>query len=148
MGIFGGKKNPHSGPIDSVIGKGAKIRGEFSSSGSISIDGEFEGKLSSKGEIILSPSSKVVGEIQTSSAIIAGKVTGNIIASKVLEIDRSARVHGDLVGGKIIIEDGATYRGKVRVEGEGSKEEPPVEEEASALEPHLDKKKIAQPQMF
>ena len=122
MGIFGmEKKNVFEG-IDSVVGGKAKFKGEIISSGSVNINGEFEGRINSEGEVILSPGSKLTGNINGGTVIISGKVDGNIIATGTLEITKSGRVHGDLVGGRIIIEEGSSYHGKVKVHS--AEEEP------------------------
>ena len=119
MGIFGAEKKPIiGGPVDSIIGEKAKFKGEIISSASISINGEFEGKVITESEVILAAGSKVVGDVQAGGVIVSGKVDGNIVASHTLEITKSGRVHGDLTGGKIIIEEGSSYSGRVRVQGE------------------------------
>lgn len=130
MGIFGGeKKSLVHGAVDSIIGEKAKFKGELISSGAVSINGEFEGKLSAEGEVIIARGSKIVGDVRGGSVIISGRVDGNITASQNLEITKTGRVHGDLVGGKIIIEEGSSYCGKVKVETRGGEEEEKAEEE-------------------
>ena len=117
MGIFGSDdKQIEHGAVDSIIGEKAKFKGEMTSSGAISVNGEFEGKLIARGEVIIGRSSKVVGSVSGGSVVVSGRVDGNIMASQSLEITKSGRVNGDLVGGKIIIEEGSSYRGRVRVE--------------------------------
>ena len=134
MGLFGGDdKQIEHGAVDSIIGGKAKFKGEIVSSGAISINGEFEGKLSAKGEVIIGRGSRVVGSVNGGSVVVSGKVEGNIAAAENLEISKSGRVHGDLVGGRITIEEGSSYRGRVRVES-GAKEEE-VEEEIIQEEP-------------
>lgn len=119
MGIFSGEKRTmEHHAVDTIIGEKAKFKGELSSSGSVSINGEFEGKLKTEGELIIARGSKVSGNVQGGSVIVSGRVDGNITASQSLEITKTSRVHGDLTGGKIIIEDGSSYCGRVRVEAE------------------------------
>jgi cytoskeletal protein CcmA (bactofilin family) len=133
MGFFGiefEKKPLEQGALNTILGDKAKFKGELVSSGSVSVSGEFEGKINVHGEVIVAAGSKVVGEVRGSVVVVSGEIDGNIWASESLEISKNGRVHGDLTGGKIIIEDGSSYRGKVRVESEESaaveKEEPPV----------------------
>ncbi len=123
MGMFSGEGKPHNpGAVDSLIGEKAKFKGEITTSGSISINGEFEGKLVSQGEVILGSNSKVSGTVQGGTVVVSGKVEGNIIAAQHLEITKSGKVNGDLTGGRIIIEDGASYRGRVKVQAPGETE--------------------------
>lgn len=123
MGILdtltGGKRPPIlGGGMDSVIGENAQFKGELTTSGSVNINGGFEGKIRAEGEVIVSPGGKVVGEIHGGSVVISGRVDGNIVAKDTLEVARSGRVHGDLTGSKIVIEEGSTYHGRVKVESE------------------------------
>lgn len=148
FGIDMEKKAPNHGPVDTIIGNKAKIKGEISSSGGVSINGEFEGKIQVSGELILSPGSKVTGEIRGGHVIVSGKVEGNIVADHVLEIAKTGRVNGDLVGGKIVIEEGASYSGRVRVVGkeeeieivevETTKEEPQTLLASKPVDPLLE----------
>ncbi len=132
MGILeslsGGKKHSIFQGVDSVIGEHARFKGELISSASVNINGEFEGKVRAEGEVIISPGGKVVGEVHGGTVAVSGRVDGNISAQDTLEISKSGRVHGDLTGGKIIIEEGSSYHGRVKVESKGQAEE---EESAS-----------------
>lgn len=135
MGIFGGDdKQVEHGAVDSIIGGKAKFKGEMVSSGAISVNGEFEGKLTAKGEVFIGRGSKVVGSVTGGSVIVSGKVEGNITAAQNLEISKSGRVHGDLVGGRITIEEGSSYRGRVRVESGANEEEEQQEEVVEVVE--------------
>ena len=131
MGIFTREKKPIGhGAVDSIIGEKAKFKGELVSSGAVSVNGEFEGKISSEGEVIIARGSKIVGNVTGGSIIVSGKVDGNITAEQNLEITKSGRVHGDLVGGRIVIEEGSSYRGRVKVEtGQAEEEKEEKEEE-------------------
>jgi cytoskeletal protein CcmA (bactofilin family) len=118
MGIFSTEKKIFSqGAVDTFVGEKAKIKGEIVSSGSVSINGYFEGKISADGEVIVATEGKIVGSIIGGVVVVSGKVDGNIIGSERIEIIKTGKVHGDLSGGKIIIEDGALYSGRVKVEG-------------------------------
>jgi cytoskeletal protein CcmA (bactofilin family) len=120
MGLFdslsGGKKLAILQGVDSVVGENARFKGELVSSGSVNINGEFEGKIRAEGEVIVSPGGKVSGEIHGGSVVVSGRVDGNITSRETLEVSKSGRVHGDLIGGRIVIEEGSTYHGRVKVE--------------------------------
>jgi len=116
MGIFSAeKKLGEAAAVDTIFGSKARFKGELVSAGSVNINGEFEGRIESKGEVIISRGSKIIGDVVAANITISGRVDGNILASQSLEITRSGRVNGDIAGGKIIIEEGSTYRGRVNV---------------------------------
>ncbi len=144
MGIFGkGKKSSSEGVVDSIIGEKAKFKGELISKESVIVNGEFEGKIFAKAEVIIARGSKVVGDVEGGSVIVSGRVNGNIAAVQSLEITKTGRVNGDIVGGKIIIEEGSSYRGRVKVEGKAAEEAEEIEEENSPVA-----EEVAQSQMF
>ncbi|OGC36850.1 hypothetical protein A2311_02915 [candidate division WOR-1 bacterium RIFOXYB2_FULL_48_7] len=123
MGLFDAfAHNPNRpvllGGVESIIGENARFKGELHSQSSISINGEYEGKVSAEGDVIISQTGKVTGEIVGGNVFISGRVDGNIQAKQTLELAKSGRVHGDLSGGKIVIEEGSTYQGRVSVNAE------------------------------
>jgi cytoskeletal protein CcmA (bactofilin family) len=132
MGFFNlesKRDNPYMGSVDSIVGEKAKFKGEISTTGSISLNGEFEGRVDSTSEVIIARGSKMRGDVYGASVIVSGTVDGNITATQTLEIAKTGRVHGDLTGGRIIIEEGSSYQGRVKVEGEGETEDRRLENE-------------------
>ena len=160
MAIFAKeKKQINYEPVDSVVGEKAKFKGELSSSGAVSVNGEFEGVISAKGDVILSQGSRVVGNIQANNVVVSGKVDGDISAVQGLEILKSGKVNGDLVGARVSIEEGAVYCGKVTIQAVEAQEEADKDalkerEKKAAIEiieedsEQADEKEISQAQMF
>jgi len=106
--LFKRKKN-HA--IDTLIDETMNIRGSMNFSGGIRLDGKLYGNLTlsdgASGSVIMGPKSKIIGDIITDSAIIAGEVKGNIEAQDFLELHSTAIVHGDIAYGDIEIHSGA-----------------------------------------
>jgi cytoskeletal protein CcmA (bactofilin family) len=157
MAIFAKeKKQINYDAVDSIIGEKAKFKGELNSSGAVSVNGEFEGIISAKGDVIVAQGSKVVGNIQANNVVVSGKVDGDITALQGLEILKSGRVNGDLTGARVIIEEGAVYCGKVTIQavkekGKETEKETAKKEEIEIFEEdseEADEKEIAQAQMF
>jgi cytoskeletal protein CcmA (bactofilin family) len=94
------------------------IRGSMSFSGGIRLDGKLYGNLSiaegSHGSVIMGPKSKIIGDITTDSAIIAGEVKGNIEAVDFLELHSTSIVYGDIVYGTLEIHSGAIINGTLK----------------------------------
>ena len=116
MGLFGKRKSIDYGVINSVIGRDAQVKGEINSKGAVRIDGEFEGKVTAKGDVFIGEGSKVVGNLIGGRVVVSGEVNGNISAADGLEISRSGRVYGDIAGDKLVIDEGAIYKGRVNME--------------------------------
>jgi cytoskeletal protein CcmA (bactofilin family) len=129
MALFSGKRKPiNFGVISSVIGHDAQVRGEIVTKGSARIDGGFEGKITAKGDVFVGEGSRVVGNISGAKIVVSGEVNGNIIAADGLEITKSGKVYGDITGDKLLVDEGAIYKGKVTMETSFKKGTGPAQE--------------------
>lgn len=112
--MFKRKKN-HA--IDTLIDETMNIRGSMNFSGGIRLDGKLYGNLTlsdgTAGSVIMGPKSKILGNIKTDTAIIAGEVKGNIEAQDFLELHSTAIVSGDISYGEIEVHSGALLNGNV-----------------------------------
>jgi cytoskeletal protein CcmA (bactofilin family) len=124
MGILGGKKkaSDYVG-INSIIGEDTQVKGEIISRGSVRIGGEFEGKIQAQGDVLIGEGSRVTGTISGARVTVSGDINGNISANGGLEITKTGKVFGDVISEKLIVDEGAVYKGKVTLESASSKKE-------------------------
>ncbi len=124
MGILGPKKKAgdYVG-INSIIGEDTQIKGEIITKGSIRLGGEFDGKIMAHGDVLVGEGSRVTGTISGAKVIVSGDVNGNITSSGGLEITKTGKVFGDIISDKLIVDEGAVYKGKVTLESTSSKKE-------------------------
>jgi cytoskeletal protein CcmA (bactofilin family) len=61
------------------------------------------------------PGAHVVADIVAREAVVSGEVAGDISACDRIEITKSASIVGDLSTGKIMIEEGAYFKGGVEI---------------------------------
>ena len=66
--------------LNSTIGEGSVFEGKFYISGSLKIDGKFEGEIKTDDELVVGESGKVKTNIEARSVVVAGVVVGNITA--------------------------------------------------------------------
>ena len=66
----------------------------------------------------------VTAQIKAASIIVAGKVSGDIIASQRIEIRPSAKVIGNLTAPVLVVHEGALFEGHCSMQPEGSQEDP------------------------
>lgn len=86
------------------------------------INGDFEGKLDTKGILTISANAFVRADINGDEIVISGKVTGNIFASSILKVLSSAHIVGDITMPSLSVEAGAVIHGKCQMlTGTGSK---------------------------
>jgi cytoskeletal protein CcmA (bactofilin family) len=102
--------------VTTIIGEDTEFRGALSSQGSVRVEGNLEGQINAQGEIYIGPNSKVKADIFGKKVIVAGEIIGNIEAISGLEIAASGRVFGDITGDRLIVEEGAIYKGRVNMD--------------------------------
>lgn len=107
------------------IGKSVIIRGELSGSEDLFFDGEVEGSIELKSNsLTIGPNGRIRANIQAKEVVIHGRVDGNIRATERVELKQSAVLSGDLVTQRIMIEDGAFFKGAVDIQKAEAKPEP------------------------
>lgn len=98
--------------ILNIIGQGTKLTGDLSSNGDIRIDGAIEGQIKVTQRLVIGNTGKVLGNIESEFATVAGHIKGNVVVKQVLELKPSAKIDGDIIAGKVIIEAGAQFNGR------------------------------------
>ena len=96
------------------IGKSVVIKGELSGSEDLYLDGQVEGSIALKGNsLTVGPNGQVKASVDAKGVVVQGKLEGNIQASDRVELRKSAIVTGDITTQRILIEEGASLKGKV-----------------------------------
>ena len=104
------------GRTTSYLGPGLRIRGEITGNEDLRLDCKVEGLVSIGGfRLTVGPTAHIDGDIVAREAVISGAVNGDIRACDRIEIMKSASIVGDLITGKITIEEGANFKGSVEV---------------------------------
>jgi len=96
----------------SILSVGIKFEGKLSSEGNLRSDGEFDGELTINGNLTLGDKSKSTGLIRANNITCGGVVTGTIEASEKLILESTAKVEGDISAKILIINEGASFKGK------------------------------------
>jgi len=99
------------------IGKSVVIKGELSGSEDLYLDGEVEGSIELTGHsITIGPNGRVKANIHAREVVILGKVDGNVNGDERVEVKRSGVLSGDISTQRILIEDGAYFKGSIDVQ--------------------------------
>ena len=101
---------------NTVIGSSIVIDGEISCDEDLVIQGTVKGKIALKENLHVENSGVVEADIETSTVTISGQVTGNILAGDKVEIKADGRMIGDIKAPRILIADGAVFKGNVDME--------------------------------
>jgi len=96
-----------------VIGGSIVIDGEVTGEEALVIQGTVKGRISLQEQLVVEESGVVEADIETQNVDVSGKVTGNILASEKVEISSGGRMVGDIKAPRILIADGAIFKGNV-----------------------------------
>ena len=98
------------------IGKSVLIKGELSGSEDLYLDGEVEGSIDLKEHsLIIGPHGRVRANVMARDVVVHGKVDGNVSGTERVELKRSAVLVGDISTQRIVIEDGAFFKGAIDI---------------------------------
>jgi cytoskeletal protein CcmA (bactofilin family) len=99
-----------------VIGKSVVIRGELSGNEDLYIDGDVEGTVTlPEGRLTIGPNAHVRADVHSREVVIFGQLTGNVQATGRVELRQSANVKGDILAGRLSIEESAVLTGRVEL---------------------------------
>ncbi len=100
----------------------SEIKGTIKFGEAMRVDGNFEGELiSDNGELTVGNTGKVKATVKVKSAVVEGRVDGNITASDKVELKQSAHIIGDLKAKTLVMEEGVIFVGNCNVNPEGTK---------------------------
>ncbi len=107
------------------IGKSVLIRGELSGSEDLYLDGEIEGNIDLRDHsLIIGPNGRIKATVTARDLAVHGKLEGNVTATGRVELKKSCTLIGDVSTQRIVIEDGAFFKGAIDIkEGKDIKTE-------------------------
>ena len=99
-----------------VLGKSVIVKGQIFSREDLTIDGEVEGTVElQEHRLTVGPNGKVIATIKAREICIIGSVNGNIEATDKIDIRKDAKLVGDIRTARIVIEDGAYFKGNIDI---------------------------------
>ncbi|MGI5057968.1 bactofilin family protein [Treponema pectinovorum] len=97
-----------------VLGQETEFDGVLKFTDNLIITGKFSGKIESSGDLEIEKSAICdVDSIKVNSAVISGKVNGNITALERVEMCSGSKIKGDIETGRIRIADDVDFEGQV-----------------------------------
>jgi cytoskeletal protein CcmA (bactofilin family) len=99
-----------------IIGKSVMIKGQIFSREDLTIDGEIEGSVElHEHRLTVGPHGKLQAGVKAREIVVLGSVHGNVEASDKIDIRKDARLVGDIKTARIVIEDGAYFKGSIDI---------------------------------
>lgn len=111
--MFRSKTTPEENPpAVTVIGVSSSFRGTLMVTGTLLIDGEFEGDILNCDRIEIGEHGVMRADVEVKEALIKGKVVGNVRALGSITMRTGARVEGDVSAVNVEMEPGVFFSGR------------------------------------
>jgi cytoskeletal protein CcmA (bactofilin family) len=99
-----------------VIGKSVVVRGDISGQEDLYLDCDIEGTITlSDNRLTIGPEARIVADVTVRDLVVFGKLTGNVHATGRVDLRQSASLTGDIIAGRLSIEESAMLKGKVEL---------------------------------
>lgn len=99
-----------------TIGKAVKINGQIFSKEDLYIDGDVEGTVELQdSKLTIGPNGRVQASVRAREVVVLGAIQGNVEAMERIDIRKEARLVGDIKTARIVIEDGAYFKGSIDI---------------------------------
>jgi cytoskeletal protein CcmA (bactofilin family) len=123
-----------------VIGADTVIKGEMTVQNRARILGRFEGTIDSKGQVEVADKAVCKADVSASTIAVDGQIEGNITALEKAHLNGTARIVGDLVASKLVVTEGAAFKGHLHVgpdavKGQGAPAPTPVKPKEPPAQP-------------
>jgi len=118
----------NSANVSTVIGPGVTFKGDLSAAEDLLLEGKFEGMIQlTDSALTVGATGRIRADIVAREVVVYGEVIGNVSARDRIEVKREGSIVGDLNTQRIVIEDGANFRGSMEIVGiTNSPQDPPL----------------------
>jgi cytoskeletal protein CcmA (bactofilin family) len=124
MALFKERQQPSATTAQGhpYLDKGSKIMGKLFFEGPVRIDGHVEGEISANDVVVIGENAMVTAQLRAAAVVIAGKIRGDIIAAKRVELRRTARAFVNITTPVLVVEEGAVFEGHCTMNAESTKD--------------------------
>jgi cytoskeletal protein CcmA (bactofilin family) len=95
------------------IGPNLVVEGTITGNEPVSIEGTVRGKINLSGDLRIGTQARVDATVHAKNVVIEGRLNGDVSADDRVELVASATVDGNIKAPKIVVAEGARFRGAV-----------------------------------
>ncbi len=99
-----------------IISNGIIVRGNLSGAGDLVVEGRMEGHVTLSAVITVEQGGTLVADVEANEVSVRGSMNGNVQASDRISVSRDATCVGNLQAPRIVLEDGARFRGSIEMD--------------------------------
>lgn len=99
-----------------MLGKSVIVKGQIFSREDLTIDGEVEGTVElQEHRLTIGPNGKVLASVKAREIVVLGTIHGNVETTDKIDIRKDAKLVGDIKTARVVIEDGAYFKGNIDI---------------------------------
>jgi cytoskeletal protein CcmA (bactofilin family) len=111
-----GSEPLHDAARSAVLGKSVIVKGQIFSREDLTIDGEVEGTVElQEHRLTIGPNGKVRASVKARELVVLGTIHGDVETTDKIDIRKDAKLVGDIKTARIVIEDGAYFKGNIDI---------------------------------
>jgi cytoskeletal protein CcmA (bactofilin family) len=122
---------PEGRPRATLIAAGTRVTGQVTGATEVHVEGEVEGEIRVDDTVVVGGQGLVKGQIHARTVRVGGRVTGDVTGADRVEVTASGSAEGDISAPRVVIAEGAYFRGSVEMSG-GKRGAPASEQTAGA----------------
>jgi cytoskeletal protein CcmA (bactofilin family) len=100
------------------IAPGTRIKGEITGPTELLVEGEIEGEVRVEAPVMVGSEGVVQGPVSAQVVRVGGRVLGNVTATERVEVAPSGTLEGDILAPRVIIAEGAFFKGRVEMKSD------------------------------
>ena len=98
---------------ETIIGPETRVSGELRGDEDVVVRGRVDGRVLLNATFTVEESAIIQADVEARIILISGVVVGNLTALESIRLAQRARVVGDIIAPRVIMEEGATYKGRL-----------------------------------
>ena len=110
------RETPNGGGLNSLLGAGVDCQGTARVEGTLRLDGTFRGNLEVGDTLVIGQTGALEGKAYGREVIIAGRFKGEVMGTEQVELQKGARLEGDVITRSFVIEPGVYFAGNCKME--------------------------------
>jgi cytoskeletal protein CcmA (bactofilin family) len=99
------------------LAKGSRVEGKLTFEGSVKIDGCVEGEIEAQQAVIVGEGAVIDAQIHAETVIVKGKVNGDIVARRQVELRAPGKLAGNITTPSLVIHEGVFFEGHCSMGG-------------------------------
>lgn len=133
------EQRTHAPETNTLLGRGSEFEGKLVFEGTVHINGKLKGHIFSDDVLVVGEGADVQAEIEVGTVLVYGSVTGNIKASRSIELHAPGRIRGNIATPNLMVEQGTIFQGACTMDGVGAAQQAGKPAAVAAAKPPANK---------